>query len=385
MSHNEEEALKGPRAAAAWKVRLDIMQALIESEACIFGGAVRDWVLHDTHAKAFYDATNADSPEDLQAKYDDPTWLPECSGRTTLPTDIDATLKFPYVSKWFDAMHAKKYHMKRVFIRPAKTYLPDLTAEAGDFMHHRYEVFVVQDDAHLRLGGVIMAQLPQPLGALWSQHPQGVWSDLLNALKQLTCVAPAPVTVDLMVQIRETTIPWHRRRWLPPFGALDFECNALLWDKTGLRVTPELLGVHEQTPVNHAKTLARVMGDIEQRRAVWCGSDAQNFRIHHMKRKGWRIEGFHTIQHAQEAAYDGHCLLCHETFETNESHYKMTCCDARYHGRCFMAAVSGYMAFEGRCTMCKRHRDTSDLRNDLRRRLNKRARINSLCKIDRPI
>lgn len=70
-----------------WILIVTLMRNIVKRyDAVIFGGAVRDFVLHGYIASKFYEVSTRN-------KYDDPTVHPELSDRFLLPTDIDFFIK----------------------------------------------------------------------------------------------------------------------------------------------------------------------------------------------------------------------------------------------------------------------------------------------------
>jgi hypothetical protein len=86
-----------------------------------------------------------------------------------------------------------------------------------------------------------------------------------------------------------------------------------------------------------------------------------------MVRKGYRVVGFKHAQEvggaASECAAD-RCLICHG--DLAGAHYKLDCCDARYHARCLERAGSlgqNPLKESETCPMCRQHRE--GLRGDM--------------------
>lgn len=82
------------RGLFEFKTFRSIQRAALKCHGMLFGGCVRDSVLHDDHAQRFYEAVKADrgdalSPNELQALYDDAAFMPTLSGRLVVPSDID--------------------------------------------------------------------------------------------------------------------------------------------------------------------------------------------------------------------------------------------------------------------------------------------------------
>jgi hypothetical protein len=72
-------------------------------DAVIFGGAVRDLVLHDHNASKFYDLSTRD-------KYDDATVHPELSDRFLVPTDIDFFMRRAHYDKFKSYIYRRGFY-----------------------------------------------------------------------------------------------------------------------------------------------------------------------------------------------------------------------------------------------------------------------------------
>jgi hypothetical protein len=81
-SYFEDILDKGTESHITWLLIASLMRHIIKCGAIIFGGAVRDSILHGFASREFYKLSTLD-------KYDDPTIHPELSDRFLLPTDID--------------------------------------------------------------------------------------------------------------------------------------------------------------------------------------------------------------------------------------------------------------------------------------------------------
>ena len=63
-----------------------IQNFLIENGFCIYGGYVRDTIIHDYYAKKFYKKMDVYADTKL---YSDENFLPDYKGRLVVPKDID--------------------------------------------------------------------------------------------------------------------------------------------------------------------------------------------------------------------------------------------------------------------------------------------------------
>jgi hypothetical protein len=163
------------------------------------------------------------------------------------------------------------------------------------------------------------------------------------------------IYLDLMVYVKDVdTMPD------PPFGSLDFACNALILDKYGYRLS---LYIKIADPVHRLKKMLEIMKDIEAKKTEVV--NVKWYRMRKMLRKGWSISGvMQHIEQVREDDYSGYCLICHGSLNELDPtvfdivpHMKLKCCDARYHPSCLSQAINdgdNSIAVRGKCPMCSK-------------------------------
>jgi len=281
-----------------WKLFKKVEEVLIEGDAQIFGGYVRDSIIHDTYAKKFYETT-ADA-----SKYAVADFEPETALRNTLPTDIDCLLPEGKVQDLLKALK-KVCHLKFTFMHDCHTYFQNLYYRG--MSHNRYTVTY---------------KIPKELD--------------INPLLYGT------FHLDIM------TYPDSMQVSLP-LSPIDFACNSLMQTKDGY----SLMKYRAYRALDKLRELGEVIEDIINKRAVTGPSIVTKARVDKMVEKGWTVTSGH-VTIIPQVAYAGHCLICHEGF-TAEG-YKMACCDGHYHRKClYMAMKTGPAAMEasGKCLMCR--------------------------------
>lgn len=329
-------------ARMEWKMKNAVMQKILDHGGVVFGGAVRDKYLHDVHADAFYDRCGLD--EDVQCKYEDRTFLPELFGRWVIPRDIDAVVAQPRVDDLVRDLAQAFGKVRKVFDRDPSDYFVGVDRGLAA-RHVRLEVvpFHAWNARMLRRG--IQQQLPV---AVREEYPE-----LALLLQRITHQAQQlpSIQVDLMVA-EGTDLP------TPPFGAIDFRCNALLMDKAGIHLSPRYRPA--MTMTQRMRVLSTILQEIEAQKAVVAGP-TEWYRICKMRDKGWTVVGcFQHIRTVRDAEYTGHCIICHDALHDGEwnlpFHCKLTCCDARYHVACLVDAMEKgehAMQVTHECIMCK--------------------------------
>jgi len=110
----------------------------------IFGGALRDSLLHDFHAKEFYLKNKGN-----KLNYDDLHVYPETAERLLIPSDID------FIIKEKDFVKLKKSIERKWFIRCKKcqdmSYITQI--EKGEYILNKYEVLI--DGCIIKLDAVV--------------------------------------------------------------------------------------------------------------------------------------------------------------------------------------------------------------------------------------
>jgi hypothetical protein len=156
-----------------------IERLLLENGAIIFGGYVRDKLIHDHHATLFYQQNRLKGK-----KYSDPSFHPETKHRLLIPKDID------------------------VFIRGTQQEVDEIYSKLTDQgfrveVKHRKKIYGVFDDI----------------------NQQKV---VVYALQQLGFPS-IKIELDVLYSSKPDV--------KPPFGRLDLWCNGLLLDKNGITLS----------------------------------------------------------------------------------------------------------------------------------------------------
>lgn len=336
----ENNAHNALNAQVEWKIKRKIMDVIVKSGGTVFGGAVRDMVLHDSHATEFYKRTKLTHAE-LEAAYNDPLYMPEYNGRYVIPDDIDACLHIDHLENVLAQLKAQHLNIHLSFSRDPTEYFPTMNIEPGTVRHDRYIVKLFKP---FKLMKSIYDMLASPLFNAVASEVQCLTRKIIG----LSCT----IKLDFMI----STVPLHLQQPEPPFGFVDFDCNALLYTKNGITLSQKLWPTSTFDPYAKTMKMIEIFKDIEARRAVMCiFAKPQDYRIRKMMRKGWEI-GSDAITQLKDKTYDGHCLICQGDLN-NSTQYKLKCCDARYHINCMRDAFGigvAAMASTGRCVMCQK-------------------------------
>lgn len=339
-----------------WKIKQTIAKLILDIGGIIFGGFVRDTLLHDHYAKKYYekikDKGYTSSIKDMC--YNDESYYPETKDRRVIPNDIDCYIESTeMLAQLESALIRHKFSYHRVFVRQnASDYIPRMNVPDNSLIHIRYKVYCFDRIAKYNLKNTILNLLPAEFRFLCNKHVQECITRIYETSTDVNCVI-----IDALVKkIPELQIE-------APFGNIDFECNALILTKDGIRLSNQLLishGIVEATA--RVFKLTQIIQDITEKQAVIARNEhpIDNYRFQKMRLKGWKIitklELVKEIPNPPPSKYDKEmCIICHDNFEGN--FYKLKCCSAKYHKECLLKTIhtgTSAMALTMCCIVCKR-------------------------------
>lgn len=350
-----------------WKLKNWVIEAILESDGIVFGGAARDKYLHDAHSTKFFEA-HADMEVvegvcrevAINELYQDQQYMPELSGRFVVPNDIDACVHVSDKEKLMRTLGRFFPKIIKVFQHDLKHYFPNTAIEENTVRHEKYQLHpVIIPDAIKRM-------------LRREEDTTEVYSKL--------CALKTPVLLDLLVYLPDkNTMPD------PPFGSLDFSCNGLILEKdVGYRLSKYV----RFNSYMRTRMMQQILEDIEKRTCkmvtpIWS-------RVQKMRNKGWTVTELFKGVEEVTGDYAGHCIICHGdldqppdpiTPENNEEeqtendnnnvtttipntwrsryrepipklHMKLTCCDARYHPQCLLNTLVRGEEVRENCIMC---------------------------------
>ena len=392
-----------------WKLKVAVMQAVTESGGMVFGGAVRDYWIHDQNAAAFYENVGeiakgiaggagagaaaagvegvaaAAAPEDSVMRsvvcslYNDAGFMPKHRGRCVMPYDIDAYIHETRLKDLLFALRLARFGVTLISDTDPHDYIPHTTLLPGQVRHQRYRIYGFPTSAAGRIRQAINDQIPLGFRAVF----EGVINEFYRNLKETLPVFPS-VAVDLMVShvplpagtiFASGLLSAAAGQPMPPFANLDFECNGLVLTRDGIALSEHLkshiVGARDN-PMRQQREIQRILKETLEWKARLAQPEPAAHRVRKMVRKGYRIVGFKYVREAAgaaaapPAAADGanRCLICHG--DLVGAHYKLDCCDARYHARCLERAGSlgaNSIKESETCPMCRQYRE--GLRGDM--------------------
>ena len=351
---------------AKWRFFMKIVQVVLDINGLIFGGAVRDIYARDYCARQFYRKVGQNRAKEL---YLDTEYHEEYKDRIIIPNDLDATIHHTKLQELLVQLKQKNMCVKTLFSRDAKTYLPGINVNTDEIMHYRFEI---------RPNIFVKLDRPSFMSDLFEDEFEKMLAKVYKVKQDI-----GAVYMDLLVNQTDKDLD-------PPFGDLDFECNGLILSKDGIRLSRCLHynWLSRTNPIEMDERLAEIKEDIIKKRAVPIPQDITSkmaYRTSKMIKKGFEIvlEDIQSIEpddnsssststsdSSSNSSYKennmSQCILCLEDL-TNTKHYKLHCCEARYHDKCLIvAAYKGISAIMNthKCIMC-RQRVTRPARDDL--------------------
>lgn len=291
-----------------WNVSVALIKYVIESSGIVFGGAVRDNVRHCHMSNMF----NEEHPD---ADYNDPFIHRDMIDRLLVPKDIDC----------FFNSHRDVKRLESLL------------------RHKKYDVVINE---------VEYSDLPSDMSMCTFVVRPKINKLLSDMLKDANIVVKE-IVISMDIIWCNSAVQRDM-----PFNDIDFECNALIFNKSSM-----LSGMYDLIPTlspyivsekniksatGYTKTLNSILKDIIEKRAVIVKHVPE--RIEKMAKRGWTIKDtnvFQPIWLTKENAET--CLICLEdAYQSN--HYMRKCCKAHYCKGCIKNVVEKCIA----CPQCRR-------------------------------
>lgn len=335
-----------------WKSFTNLVDIIIENDGVVFGGAVRDMISRDNASREFMKWKN-DQTSDWMLLYSDITNHPESADRVMMPKDIDAVIHHTKLEKLLEVIKKNNFTVRLKWVRDAKNYLPNISVPVGSINHYRY---VIRPKTAIHFKELS----PEILSFINSECRESI-HHIMNMASSIK-----GIDMDLMVVMNDESYD-------PPFSNLDFECNGLVLTKHGIRLSKylldSLLGAGRNRrcdPLLIQEYIAKIQKDIIDKlaRPVYSGPDSKypmDYRVEKMLEKNYKI-AYNTIEKitediivSEDGSHASTCIICHDDL-SKDDHFKLKCCDARYHSNCLVrACFTGHLSMSQthRCVMCR--------------------------------
>ena len=292
---------KGNKTHITWLLVSGLMRNIVKKfDAVIFGGAVRDLLLHSYSSRKFYKLYRADyetydpdkddvaNYKEIAEKYNDPTIHPELSDRFLLPTDIDF---FITNSNYY---YFKKYLYKRGY------YFREIKNIEFSYINRNLTY-----------------------GAYRLMKGEIIYFDKKND-KSYSIMLDIILCDEVVVPQMDT----------------DFSVNKLLMSKKGIHVNPtcefDYIQIKEQ---------------IEKKEAV-CNSTISEKRYEKMAKKGWTIKMNYStfVFKLRVNKEDENCIICLDPLKVGELEVTPKECPCKYS---YCNDCIKYSLKTDGCLMCK--------------------------------
>ncbi len=351
-----------------WKFKREIAECLMTCGFTIYGGFVRDYILHDSNAIDYYKKKDMEEnsklgndisssccyflPEDIDNfLYQNKDFIKETADRTVIPKDIDCYGEKSSFYKFINIIKAKKFEFEIVYRRDPSKYLEGLILEEGTTKQVMLKVSMINHKKISKIKNIIYSNLSK---IAHTNELDITINGLNDSLNNLVTTMPY-VYVEMIYSLNPGN------SYQPPFGKLDFECNGLLLENRDIRLSRDLnLSINIKSinkyddPFTRHIYVNKVIDDIMNRKAYLCRSDIDLQRIQKFYDRGWSICGKNIIKTVEDENYNGHCIICHDKMG-NGNHYKLYCCDARYHRNCLVQSLKRDIVS---CAMCRQNLST---------------------------
>jgi len=298
---NEKEIINR-KIIYQWKMIKNIIHDLVNLGATIFGGALRDIILHNLHAQKFYKLQNINK----NLVYSNIEDSPETIGRLIMPKDIDLIIHETKLKRIIDYL-SSKYYISKIKEGDLHEYF-DSNIEPNILYMYKYKIlnFSYEDN----------------------------------------------IIIDLDIIVSKISL--EHKQPIPPFTTPDFICNCLLLNKEkGIFISEKYLNYNIITSCFHFEKiiiLNKIINSIDNKTAIideYCNPPF--YRINKMFNKGWKIETvFKEIKiiEKNEESEENICVICHEEQKQCERYINFNCnnglCKGYYCLKCCFQLCKNY-------------------------------------------
>jgi len=269
---------------------------IINVNGTVFGGVVRDFILHNYAHCAFHEKYS-----EHMDKFSDPEFAPDLGDRLLIPKDIDCYLDDECFQKFKDILEENKYEIKEYT--------------------NSYEFLNVHANTY-----VIKPTIPK------------IMLDMLKQFKVDPCTFNIKIDVISNYSLMMDTI--------------DYECNGLTYSGD---MTPALNMYLSSNlfynVVAYQRKLTQIINDIVAKRAIEIKHNASRRRK--MISKDFIIINKNT-QKPIDTLIDDVCVLCLGNIDI-KTYDKFECCEGKYHSNCLREIKNKCDT----CPCCRAYIDTT--------------------------
>lgn len=304
----------GNHGLVYWKMCMSVSKVLQQANAYIYGGFVRDYIIHDYNAEKFYEIYGYHDTLDIYKKYNDPTVLPEFIDRKIYINDIDCYMTKEDYLNIIEVFNKNNYECIIKDTKPATFYFGNT-------------VKCIQGYHHSKL--IIKFKVAEALQSIINQYKYSVNVDVIYA--------------DVNINKIHKEVTSH----------IDFECNSLVLN-TDNSFKLAYYGCNvELRPLEKMEKLSSIIYDIKNKKAkllIANENSIADFRIHKIQQKGFKIytKNFE-ICHYTPDTDDDICTICRDDIKKN--YIRDSDCNARFCFKCYNELITNEN-YNGRCPQC---------------------------------
>lgn len=299
-----------------WKMAKDVSKNILNSGGYVFGGFIRDSILHDEAAKSFYSVYNKDNcSENVCKLYNDKNILPDFNDRLILPNDIDCYMNSDNLPNLEKILKNNHYSIEFKREKPLKFYFSN-----GDEINSNLSL----------TKAVVKFMTNDVLQTIVNNYDYHVKIDIIHGN-----VSPLEIYKNISYN-------------------LDFECNSLI-------LTPEnnyiIAGsdFSNLDPVEKIEKLKKIISSIKEKKAVLFNKNkyvgVNEFRVEKMIKKGFNIVTNNTVNLKEDI--ENTCIICMNDISIKKIHTKHIHCNGRFCVGCFIKLVT-HRNYKYSCPLCKR-------------------------------
>lgn len=296
-----EKMATSNQGAAKWRLMKTIVQSVHEVNGTVFGGYVRDSIIHDHYASEFYSKA-----EELH-RYSDVTYMPELALRTHMPKDIDCFILSSNLSAFKNSLKKKKLDIYPVNENTTNIYFLNIPIQVK---HINFKIAFAMN----------------------------------SILKSTIDTKPFEILIDVLhsdVQME------------PPFKVLDFECNSLVLTPTNDYKLCNLIPTI--SPLDKITRMNEIINNIVQKETYVFGKDVCYKRINRMLDKRWKISGPKSVLYRIDTETDEVCSICLDQYKIYDAIVSIRCCKgSKMHRKCAHKMINENFT---KCTICREEID----------------------------
>jgi hypothetical protein len=295
-------------------------------EGYIFGGFVRDSILHNHFAMLYYNHHTKlkMSLKTAEIRYTDLNYFPEYINRLLLPTDIDIYLPENNIDKLLTILTDNYFEIVSKKIKNGKQYFLHLDEDlANNLTHYIIEI----KPSFSKICDILTNNISN-----------------INELNVILNNLNPSFTIKL--DVFTSKIKYDD----PFFGSIDFECNGLYLTKHGISISNKLVTndyISSVSILEKNDKLQLIINDIINNNANWV-NPTNSKRIYKMILKDWKI--YNNQMNLVTNISNETCLLCKENI--NFIDCKMKCCNSYLHIMCFIKLTNNFL--KKKCIHCNK-------------------------------